>query len=136
MEGIVLKSKKTALIAFVAGFPAILLCAFLFRENLAQLAHYFPDCFWYDRLHFLCPSCGNTRSVLSLLNGDVVTSLRYNITPMLYLLILAAFYVESAAQLLGKKLTVFPRNTAFWVVLIAAYAVYLVVRNFISYLSF
>ena len=128
-----MEKMKKSLAAFLAGFPAVLLCAFLLRGTLAGLAQYLPGCFWYDRLHILCPSCGNTRSVLSLLSGDVVSSLRYNVAPVLLLLILTAFYIESAAQLFGKKLVVFPRKTWFIAAVITGLVAYYVVRNFIPF---
>lgn len=36
-------------------------------------------CFVYNIFKIPCPGCGLTRSVMCLLNGDIVNSLKYNI---------------------------------------------------------
>jgi len=116
---------------FHIGVPAGLLFAFIFRDSLALLARTLPPCPFYNNYHICCPSCGNTRSVLSLLHGDIISSIRYNITPVFLLAILLAFYCEAIAQLFGKKIAIVPRKISFLVIAIVGFITYYVIRNFI-----
>ena len=118
-------------ILFLAGFPTALLCAFVFRELLARWTRIFPECIFYREYHLYCPSCGNTRSVLSLLHGDIVSSLEYNVTPIFLLIIALAFYCEAIAQTFGKRLALVPRKMPFMVITIIGFIVYFAARNFI-----
>ena len=125
------KCHKVFFILFLIGVPAGLIIALIFRDSLARLAQAFPPCPFYRDYCICCPSCGNSRSVLSLLQGDVLSSLRYNITPPFLLAIILAFYGEAIARLFGKKITLVPRQTSFLVVVIVGFIVYFVARNFI-----
>lgn len=79
-----------------------------------------------------CIACGNTRSVLSILNGDIISAIKFNPTIPLLCASALLWYVEFAANsFLEKKIKIFPRKIIFWAVLIIALAIYLVVRNYI-----
>jgi len=126
-------------IIFLIGFPAALLCTFIFKEWFIKfITNQFPkmlpfqDCLLYSRYGFYCPYCGGTRSVLSLLRGDIISSLRYNIIPSFLFILVIGFYVESAARIFGKKLIIVPRRLSFVVVVIAFFVVYFVLRNYIK----
>lgn len=70
--------------------------------------------------------------MLSLLRGDIISSLRYNIIPSFLFILVIGFYVESAARIFGKKLIIVPRRLSFVVVVIAFFVVYFVLRNYIK----
>jgi len=124
-------SHKVLFILFLIGVPVGVFLAVVFRDSIARLAQAFPPCPFYHDYQICCPSCGNSRSVLSLLQGDILSSLRYNITPPFLLAISLAFYCEVIAQVFGKKITLVPRKTSFLVVVILGFIVYFVARNFI-----
>lgn len=128
------KRNKPFFICFLVGFPAGLLCTFILRDLLAHWAQSFPQCIFYQRYHFFCPSCGNTRSVLTLLHGDIFLSLRYNITPIFLLVILSAFYCEVLAQFFCKRIIIIPRKISFMLVSFVGFALYFVIRNYIPWL--
>ncbi|MDR2687631.1 MAG: DUF2752 domain-containing protein [Oscillospiraceae bacterium] len=123
------------MILFLAGVPAGLLFVFIFRDSLARWAQTFPACSFYRNYQICCPSCGNTRSVLSLLQGDVISSLRYNITPAFLLALVLAFYCEAIAKICGKKVALVPRNIPFMVITIVGFIGYFVARNYMPWLT-
>lgn len=61
--------------ACLAGYGYI----FLMKQDLGgQLSQLGPVCLFKRFTHFPCPSCGATRSVLALLQGDLAQALYWN----------------------------------------------------------
>lgn len=118
------RNKIITLALPIAGILLILL-----REPILTLTPYIPSCFLYSKLHLYCPACGNTRSVSALLHGDIITSLQYNITPVLILLLAALTYIEFAAASFGKPIRLLPRKLWFYLILIALMLIYYITRN-------
>lgn len=119
-------TKFTALIV-----PFILLSAVFFRSYLFAITEYFPKCWFYEATGWLCPACGNTRSVKALLKGDLITSLRYNIIPSLLCIIGGIFYIELLTLCFGRHKAIFPRSFKLIIVLSLLLALYFILRNFI-----
>ena len=117
---------------YLLGLPLLLVCAVLLRGFIAQWAQGIPGCIFYQQLGLLCPSCGNTRSVLFLLHGDVFSSLRYNALPAFGLLLALGFYVEVLAGFLGKGVVLIPRGLVFWVLVLIGFLAYFVLRNLVN----
>ena len=115
------------LIALPMGLPPFI----IFRDLIEVWTQSFPVCFILDRYHIICPACGITRSVLFLLQGDVISSLRYHILPVLLLIIGLGFYVEAWMSVCGKKVTVIPRKISLLVVVVIGFVIYVVLRNVI-----
>lgn len=116
-------------------FPAVLCAAFLLKDQLLALTNYFPKCAFHVATGYLCPGCGNTRSVIYLLQGDILSALRCNISVPLLLLLLTALYIEMLFSLAGKTVKLLPRKMSFWMCVLAAFLIYCVLRNFIGFLS-
>lgn len=57
--------------AFFAGL------ALVYSFSPSQNSFY-PRCPFYAATHWLCPGCGATRALYSILHGDVRTALHYN----------------------------------------------------------
>ena len=116
--------------------PITALILILFRESfLALVLPYFPSCYFYSLFHVYCPSCGNTRSVISLLHGDVLSSLRFNIVPLILFLLILLSYIELATYSFGKQVRLLPRKLSFYLILIACLILYWIFRNFVPYLT-
>ena len=119
-------------IMFLILPPILLALALIFSDKIIVLAEYLPPCVFYEKLHIYCPACGNTRSVTALLHGDILGSLRYNVTVIFLCLLGLAFYIENIIALLTggrKKIRLVPRSNIFVFAVIALFALYFVVRN-------
>ncbi len=57
---------------------AILLSVCLLAPHMAELLLALPTDCYVQRLGYLCPACGGTRSVLLLFRGDMVGAFRMN----------------------------------------------------------
>lgn len=92
---------------------------------------FLPPCPLYTVFEIYCPACGNTRSLNALLGGDILASLRHNLTIPFLALLAVAFLVELGFRAFGKKVTLVPRKYAFLYGCIGFFLVYYIVRNFI-----
>ena len=45
-----------------------------------------PKCLWKEKFGIICPGCGATRCIVSLLHGDLISSFMFN--PFLFILII------------------------------------------------
>lgn len=105
-------------------------CVAVFANDIIALAKYMPACPFYELLHLYCPACGNTRSVVSLLEGDILLSLRYNITVPFLLLVSALFYVEGLGVVFGRRIRIVPKKYIVLYVILGLFVCYYLVRNF------
>ena len=118
-------------IIFLIGFPLLILLGLIFRDSIIPWVHGAPGCFLNQNYGLYCPSCGGTRSVVSLLHGDIISSLRYNILPFILLSVIIGFYCETLAGVFGKKIVVVPRRVSLLVIVILVFYAYALLRNFI-----
>lgn len=56
------------LISQIVIFLLIILTYIYTHSSLLNLT---PYCFWREHFNILCPSCGSTRAVANLLNGNI-----------------------------------------------------------------
>lgn len=106
----------------------------LYAKYISVLGQKMPACPFYRLFHLYCPACGNTRSIMALAQGDLLSSLRFNATPIVLLTVCVLFYAEGVLRLYGKRVRLFPRG-AFGYVLIAVMLLYFFIRNFIPFLT-
>lgn len=114
---------------------AALLLVCLLREPIAALGDLLPSCIFYEVTGWFCPGCGNTRAVQALLQGRVLTSLYYNITPLLLASLVGLLYLEQLLAVFGHPRRLLTRRPAVWYTVIAAMMVYFVVRNPLPFLA-
>lgn len=109
--------------------PLLALFTYINKNIIINLGNKLPECYFYKSTGYLCPACGNTRSIISLLRGNIVKSIQYNITPLLLLIIAFSFYIELIAYVLGKKITICPRSYTFLGSMLGLLAAYYLLRN-------
>ena len=117
--------------------PPIALCVIIasFDAIVHWVGQVTPPCVFYAYLGKYCPGCGNTRSLTALAHGDVLGSLRYNLSMIFITLVGLLFYIEKGLILLGVHVKLLPRSNAFLFGSLAFFFTYFVVRNFIPYLT-
>lgn len=115
--------------------PAAALACILMKEQIAALAVKFPKCLFYAATGYYCTGCGNTRSVLHILEGEFLLSLRCNPAPLILIISALLLYIENVLELLGYSVRLLPRKLWFWLSLVGLYVIWCVVRNFISFLK-
>lgn len=115
--------------------PVVILLLFLLQDYIIFISSKLPPCPFYSAFHLYCPACGNTRSVIALLHGDISSAIQFNIIPLLYLIILSLAYVECATYSFGRHIMLLPRSLKFYMTLIALVVVYVLFRNFIPNLT-
>lgn len=115
--------------------PVFTLLVFLSKEYLIELSRFLPECQFYNRTGYLCPACGNTRSIKALFRGDILISMRYNITPILLLVFVVLFYIECSICAFGVEKHIIPRK--YWVLtfILTFLTLYYLLRNFIPILT-
>jgi len=128
LKNFINKNKKA--IYFI--FPFICLgIALVVKIYLKQITLLFPSCVFKDSFGFDCPACGNTRSVTALLRGDVVSAVKYNISPVIVAVLGVLCYIEGGFKLFEKSIKLIPRNKWFWGVFFTLLFVYYIGRNFV-----
>lgn len=115
--------------------PILIFFLFILKDYILELFNYLPACLFYNRYHLYCPGCGNTRSVTALLGGDVGSALRYNITPVIVFILCVCAYLELAFYSFSRPIRILPRNDRFYLIGSIILIIYLVIRNFIPYLT-
>ena len=126
-------SRRTEIIVAVA-LPLLALTVFLLRDYIIPVGHYFP-CIFRRLTGLLCPGCGNTRAVDHLVHGRLWLALRSNPDLPFLIAVPLGFYAELIADIFGKKIKLVPRLMRFWYPILAAYAVFYVLRNIFSVLA-
>lgn len=113
----------------------ILLAVIILKYNAEYIVGLFPECFFYKTTGYLCPSCGNTRSALALLDGNFILALKYNIVPPVIALLCIMLYIEMIAKCVGKTVRLIPRSYLFMGSLISLVTMYIILRNFLPFLT-
>lgn len=115
----------------IIALPLVLILGIiLLKPVINNLVGIFPSCIFNDVLQLSCPACGNTRSILALLRGDVLASLKYNITPAVLLIFGGLGYAELVTVTFNRHKKVLPRSNIFLFSVIGLMLVYYFVRNF------
>lgn len=71
---------KRLRIVIAAAAPILTASVLVLKDFILGLKRYLPDCTFHTVTGYLCPGCGNTRSLTYLLNGDILSALRCNVT--------------------------------------------------------
>lgn len=131
-----MKLKKALRISFLILPIPLVFFLFLLKEQIAKYTQTIQECIFHKITGFNCPACGNTRSVFALMDGDIVNSLYFNITPIFLILVILCFYIENVFALFNKKIIVFPRDDKVLYIFTGFFILYYAARNFIPFLKF
>ena len=71
--------KRVQIFKTLLVFTAVLVLIFLYYFVDARYSGFFPRCPFFTFTGFLCPGCGSQRGISSLLHGDILQAIRYNI---------------------------------------------------------
>lgn len=129
------RSKKITAGTAAIFLPAMNLLIFLLKDHFIELSKYFPECRFYRETGLLCPACGNTRSVAALFHGNILSSLGYNVTPLMLLTFASAFYLEIVAYAFKLKIHIIPRTYWFLTSILTILLLYYLLRNFLPFLT-
>ena len=66
---------KRLRIVIAAAAPILTATVLVLKDFILGLKRYLPDCTFNTVTGYLCPGCGNTRSLTYLLNGDILSAL-------------------------------------------------------------
>lgn len=122
---------KRLRIVIAATAPILTAAVLVLKDFILGLKRYLPDCTFNTVTGYLCPGCGNTRSLTYLLNGDILSALRCNVTIPFLGMLLVLLYIENAAAIAGKDVKLLPRNSFVWAGVIVLFFAYFTARNFI-----
>lgn len=109
--------------------PLLALIIFIYGDKLIELSRNFRPCYVLQKTGFLCPACGNTRSVICLLHGYISGSISYNITPPSLLLLGFYVYVRNIVFVLGKTETILPKSFGIGYGIMFFLILYYILRN-------
>lgn len=128
--------KKGIKSLFIKYFPFVFILfailSVLLRNFLVRclwLFKYLPPCVFNRATGLLCPGCGNTRSVIRLLSGDILGSLKANITPVFLISFALLYCVERLLNFIGLKVILLPRSKYTYIIPILLFCVYFIIRN-------
>lgn len=108
---------------------------YLIANLLADSSKYLPPCFSYTFLRVYCPGCGATRSVLALLDGNILLSIRQNPLVVFSILLYIWLYIELLFRLFFEKppFTILKDKFLWW--FLAVLVVWTVLRNIFPVLA-
>lgn len=122
--------KKHRIIIAISA-PLIALVIFLLRDWLVSMVVRFGGCSFNLLTGYYCPGCGNTRSVNALLHGNIMLSLRNNITIPFLSLLLVELYIENMFCIFERKVHILSRKWQVWTAVGVFFGIYYIARNFI-----
>ncbi|MGN1412070.1 MAG: DUF2752 domain-containing protein [Oscillospiraceae bacterium] len=92
----------------------------------------FLPCWFNLTTGYQCAGCGGTRSFFSLMNGDIVSSFRYNAFVPCAVIFGIIIYVRTFFKIvLGKNIHILPQNDTWIYIPLIVSLMYFVLRNFI-----
>lgn len=131
-----MKKKSILFKIFVAIIPVISISLIYSSVKLYKQYIYsieFP-CMFNLFTGYFCPGCGNTRSIIALVNGHIILSLRYNPFIILTLAFLVLLYIELFTSTFYVHKKTIPRSNKFLFVTLGIMIIYYFIRNFIPIL--
>lgn len=96
----------------------------------------FPPCLLYKLGGIYCPSCGFTRAVEALVNGDVLLSIRQNVFLIIYIICAVLIFFELFVKIVLEKKNKFSVcNLKFLYAMLILLGIYTILRNIFPILA-
>lgn len=111
--------------AVLIAVPMFLLYVRIVRHISSPLLY----CPWHDILKIYCPTCGMTRAVYSLLNGNIPESLRYNPFLLIGAVTFAVADVIAAREIAAGKKNICRWLPAVVVLFLVSMLLFTVIRD-------
>ncbi|TCD12795.1 DUF2752 domain-containing protein [Pedobacter frigidisoli] len=64
---------------YILGFAFVVMLSVVYYEFNPEMYNFFPECPFHKFLHLDCPGCGSQRAIHSLLHGNIIQALNYNL---------------------------------------------------------
>lgn len=113
----------------------IIISALIFTYILVISGYisFVPKCYFISNYGILCPSCGCTRCINSLLKGDLIEAIKYNAVffiTIIYLIILNTIYIINNFKKNKILEKIYPKwwYLIIWVIILL---IYTLIRNII-----
>lgn len=127
--------KKGIRITIGLAVPLAAGLIFALREHIIALTRLMHGCTFYKVTGLWCTGCGNTRSVIALLHGQIWRSVRCN-PAVLFLVVMAILlYVEIISGIWGRRGRLIPRKPVIWAVILLLFLAFYIARNLIGILA-
>jgi len=118
------------------GLPlAVTVLIPLFRLYVTRVKAHILPCPFRLFAGVYCISCGGTRCISALLDGNLLLALRQNTLVAVLLLLLLLYWIQCVALLFGRKIKTIPESRKFYALLSGSAIIYIVARNFIPYIA-
>ena len=109
-----MKKIKTYQIILIEILGIIILYFISFTPFINKIT----SCWFFETTGILCPSCGGTRCVQSLLSGDIINAFKYNVVfsiGIIYLLILNVVYLINRNKKMKILTWLYPKNLYIYI---------------------
>lgn len=124
-----MNSKIKKMLLLELGILSLVLIIFIIIK--ANLIYLLPSCLINKTFGILCPSCGGTRCIINLLQGNFLESFNYHpifFVTAIYLMVINVIYIVNAFRKREILTFLYPK-VKFWIVFIVILLIYTVVRN-------
>lgn len=124
-----MNSKIKKMLLLELGILSLVLIIFIIIK--VNLIYLLPSCLINKTFGILCPSCGGTRCIINLLQGNFLES--FNNHPIffvtaIYLIVINVIYIINAFKKREILTFLYPK-VKFWIAFIVILLIYTVVRN-------
>lgn len=128
-----LETKKNKICSglLIAFLPILFIAFYLVQDQILHLMFGLPTCPVYAATKLYCPGCGNTRSVAAFFRGDLLTSLHYNITPILVFILMICCYLNLIFYHFDMNYRLRPNKDSYYMIGAILLVIYFLTRNFV-----
>lgn len=124
-----MNSKIKKMLQLELGILFLVLIIFIITRT--KFVHLMPNCLVNTYFGILCPSCGGTRCVINLLQGNFAQSFLYHpvlFITIIYLILVNILYIANSFK---KKeiLTFLYPKTRFWIIFTIVIIIFTICRN-------